>query len=271
MSAEPPSGRRLKVCAVSYLNTVPLVWGMLEGAQRNLFDLEFRLPSDCADRLEAGDVDIGIVPAVEFARLGLRLIPGAGIASRGAVRSILLITKTAPGKIRTLAADSSSRTSAVLARIVLERKYGSRPAIVSHSPCLPEMLRTADAALLIGDPALRLKPEALPMAHLDLGAEWEEMTGLPMVFAVWASRTDALPDSVAEAFLESCRFGIAHIDEIARREARRRLLSEELAREYLTRHIVNELGEREYEGMRLFLRYAAGDSDTLVSSGGAVA
>ncbi len=254
---------------MSYLNTAPLVWGMLEGAQRNRFDLEFRLPSECADRLESGEADIGIVPTVEFARLGLHLIPGAGIASRGAVRSILLITKTAPEKIRTLAADSSSRTSVALARIVLERKYGCRPNIASHRPYLPEMLQHADAALLIGDPALRLKPEVLPLAHLDLGAEWLDLTGLPMVFAVWASRV-AVSDCVAEAFADSCRFGISHIDQIVRREARPRLLSEELARDYLTRHIVNELGEREYEGMRLFLRYAADRSDTLVSSGGAL-
>jgi predicted solute-binding protein len=229
---------------------------MLHGAQRDLFHIEFCLPSECADRLSAGQADIGIVPTIEWERQGLESIPGAGIASHGAVRSILLLTKVRPEKIRTLAADSSSRTSVELARVVLARRYGATPRVESQPPEPIAMLAKADAALIIGDPALRLGAAQLPCAALDLGEEWTAMTGLPMVFAVWACRREAASPSLAPAFTASCRFGREHLEEIARREGPPRQLTEELALDYLSHHIVNELGENEYEGMRLFLRYA---------------
>ncbi|HXN48251.1 MAG TPA: menaquinone biosynthesis protein [Bryobacteraceae bacterium] len=259
-----------RVCAVSYLNTVPLVWGMLHGPQRELFDLSFCLPSECAARLESGAADIGIVPSIEAARQGLAIIPGAGIACHGPVRSILLVTKVPPARIRTLALDASSRSSAMLARVILSRRYGVEPQAVSMPPDLPSMLEAADAALVIGDPALRLEPVRLGLAALDLGGEWCEMTGLPMVFAVWAARPEALTSGLAEAFLGSCRFGREHIEDIVRLEAAPRHLTEALARDYFARHIVLELGERDYEGMRLFVQYAR-EFDTVVSTGGVTA
>lgn len=256
-----------RVCAVSYLNTVPLVWGMLHGRQREQFDLTFCLPSECAARLENLQADIGIVPSIEAARQGLAIIPGAGIACHGPVRSILLVTKVHPSHIRTLALDASSRSSSMLARIVLARRYGVEPRALTLPPDLPAMLEAADAALVIGDPALRLDPRSTGLATLDLGGEWCEMTGLPMVFAVWACRPTALVTGLAEAFLDSCRFGIQHLDDIARLEAPPRRLSEALARDYFARNIVLELGERDYEGMRLFVQYAR-EFDTVVSTGG---
>ncbi len=258
------------MCAVSYLNTVPLVWGILHGPQRDLFDLDFCLPSECAERLQAGTADVGIVPSVEAARQGLTVIPGAGIACHGPVRSILLVTKISPDRIRTVALDSSSRSSAMLARIVLARRYGAEPRAVSMPPDLTAMLEASDAALVIGDPALRLEPERLGLQTLDLGGEWCAMTGLPMVFAVWACRPDIPADPLADPFLGSCRFGREHIEDIVQKEAAPRGLTEALARDYFTRHIVLELGEREYEGMRLFVQYAS-EFDTVVSTGGALA
>lgn len=243
---------------------------MLHGPQQGRFDLSFCLPAECAARLEAGSADIGIVPSVEAARLGLTVIPGAGIACHGPVRSILLFSKVSPGRIRTLALDASSRSSAMLARIVLSRRYGAEPLAVVMPPDLPSMLEAADAALVIGDPALRIEPEALGLTALDLGGEWCEMTGLPMVFAVWASRRPMLTAGLAEAFLGSCRYGVEHIEDIVRQEAAPRGLSEALARDYFARHIVLELGEREYEGMRLFVQYAR-EFDTVVSTGGVAA
>src|ERR1700729_3390583 len=150
----PTTTSKLRVCAVSYLNTTPLVWGMLHGAQRGLFDLEFRIPSDCADQLASGAADIGIVPSFELTRLKLEVIPGTGIACRGPVRSILMISSRPAAEIRTLAADSSSRTSVELARVILERKYGASPTLSRQPPDLDAMLQAADAALIIGDPAL---------------------------------------------------------------------------------------------------------------------
>lgn len=257
---------RLRVSAVSYLNTVPLVWGMLHGPQRGRFDLEFSIPSECADRLAAGEADIGILPSIEFARQGLHQIPGTGIACRGAVRSILLISKVQPEEIRSLAVDMSSRTSVCLARIVLERKYGTKPQFRSMPPDLPAMLGAADAALIIGDAALRIEPRELPHDVLDLGEEWTRMTGLPMVFAVWGCRDRSIVAACTPEFAASCRFGLAHIDQIAAAEAGVRGFSEELAREYLTRNVQLELGPQEQQGLSLFLEYAR-QSGTLVSTG----
>jgi predicted solute-binding protein len=251
----PSTVPRLRVCAVSYLNTSPLVWGMLHGPQRGLFDLDFRLPAECADALASGAADIGIVPSFELTRQDLTVLPGAGIACRGPVRSILLISACPAAEIRTLAADSSSRTSVQLARVILERKYGASPAIASHPPDLEAMMAVADAALVIGDPALRIDPAGLPFHVYDLGAEWMEMTGRPMVFAVWAGRRDAVTPAVVEAFRGSCRYGRARIDEIVRAESAARGFAPDLVHEYLTRYIVHELGESDYAGLELFLSY----------------
>ncbi|MBI3282150.1 MAG: menaquinone biosynthesis protein [Acidobacteria bacterium] len=251
------SPARLRVAAVSYLNTVPLVWGFLHGPQRGIFDLDFCVPSECADRILAGTADIGILPSIEIPRLGLEAVRGAGIACRGAVRSILLISKVPPARIRTLAADASSRTSVMLARIVLARRYDTEPELITMPPDLASMLEAADAALIIGDPALRTDPASLPHAVLDLGAEWAALTGLPMVFAVWAGPARAITAAVAEAFRGSCRYGLAHLEEIASHAGPERGVPAELARQYLTRHIVFELGAREYQGLDLFLQYAA--------------
>jgi predicted solute-binding protein len=247
---------RLRVCAVSYLNTSPLVWGMVHGPQQGRFDLDFRIPAECADRLACGAADIGIVPSFELTKQDLEVIPGTGIASHGAVRSILLIASRPAGEIRTLAADSSSRTSVELARLILARKFGAAPRIFAHEPDLEGMLRRADAALIIGDPALRIDPARLPYHIYDLGAEWQEMTGLPMVFAVWAGRRGVVDEATATAFRESCRYGREHVDAIVTAEAKRRGFAPELVREYLTRNIVHELTARDYEGMELFLKYA---------------
>jgi chorismate dehydratase len=256
-SASPAMNGPLRVCAVSYLNTLPLVWGMLHGPQKGLFELSFALPSECADRLASGVADIGIVPTAELARLDLSIIPGAGIACDGPVRSILLVSRVPVAEITTIATDSSSRTSVTLARVLLSRKYGIEPVLKSMPPDLPSMLEAADAALIIGDPALHLDPATIPFHTLDLGAEWKDLTGLPMVFAVWAARKAIVDASLEAAFLDSCRFGLKHISEIASTAFAERAIDRQLAFDYLTHHIVFTLGEREYRGMTLFLQYAA--------------
>ena len=229
---------------------------MLHGDERDLFDLSFALPAECADRLREGRADIGIVPSVELGRQKLEVIRGTGIACDGPVRSILLISKVPFKDIRTLATDSSSRTSVMLSRIVLAKKYGAEPRFFSHKPHLGMMLENSDAALIIGDAALALNPPELPFHVLDLGAEWTAMTGLPMVFAVWAARAE-LPAQHPAPFLASLRFGMEHIDDIVREQHAKLGISEDLAREYLTKNIVFELGAREYAGLQAFLKYAA--------------
>ena len=231
---------------------------MLHGPQQGIFDLSFAIPAECADRLTRREADIGIVPVIEMARQHMQRIPGVGIACHGAVRSILLASKVPLREIRVLAADSSSRTSVNLARIILSKKYGAAPRVISHLPDLPTMLGVADAALVIGDPALRLDPAKLPFEVLDLGAEWLQLTGLPMVFAAWAARKDFDMTRIhPEAFVESYRFGREHLDDLVRMEHEQRGVTTELAREYLTRYIAFELGEKELAGMERFLEYAA--------------
>jgi predicted solute-binding protein len=221
-----------------------------------MFELEFRTPAGCADQLASGAADIGIVPSFELTRQNLEIIRGTGIACRGAVRSILLISACPASEIRSLAADSSSRTSVELARVILDRRYGVRPRFVSHPPDLEAMLRSADAALVIGDPALHIEPAALGYRTYDLGAEWLELSGLPMVFAVWAGRPGVTSPEIAEAFRQSCVYGREHLEEIVAAESQSRGFRPDLVREYLTRHIVHELGPAEYEGMDRFLEWS---------------
>ena len=229
---------------------------MQHGEQRGLFDLSFAIPAECADRLADGRADIGIVPAVELNRQKLEVIRGTGVACHGPVRSILLISKLPFAEIRKLATDSTSRTSVALSRIILARKYGVEPEHWPQAPHIGKMLENADAALIIGDTALLLDPKTLPFHVLDLGQEWAEMTGLPMVFAVWAARA-GVPRQDSKPFTDSLRFGLEHMDDIVREWYPKLGLAESLVREYLTKNIVFELGEREYLGLKTFLQYAS--------------
>ena len=195
-----------RVCAVSYLNTVPLIWGLEHSpALRGFFDMRYELPSLCADLVARGEADIGILPVMEMARQKLEYFPGTGIACRGPVRSILLISKVPFAEIRTLAADAGSRTSVMLARVILAERHGAEPKVFAQPADLVPMLETADAALIIGDAALHLDPASLPFASLDLGAEWVSMTGLPMVFAVWSGHKEMMRRRLAYSRRRSIR------------------------------------------------------------------
>jgi len=257
------------ICAVSYLNTVPLVWGMLRGRQREQCRLHFCVPSECADRVERGEDDLGIVPVIEVLRQGLLTVPGTGIACDGAVRSILLVSPKDPTGIRTLAADTGSRTSVILCRILLRLVFGADPEIIPTAPDLAGMLGQADAALVIGDAALRLDPDALRGQVWDLGQLWREATGLPMVFAVWAGKPERvrplLNQGIAQWLEDSLQFGLHSINTIIETESRRRAFSPDLTRRYLTRHIRFQIGERENLGLARFVQHA-GSLDALLPS-----
>ncbi len=246
-----------RVSAVSYLNTVPLVWGLThDPALRDIFDVNFALPSLCAQQMAAGHADIGILPVIEMARQKLDYFPGTGIACHGPVRTILLISKVPYVQIKSLAVDAGSRTSVMLSRVILAERYGVTPKVFAHPADMGAMLAEADAALIIGDPALHIDPETIEYNCLDLGEEWIKMTGLPMVFAVWSARKELILDKYADAFRASCRYGLDHMDDIVREQSPIRGISEELTRAYLTKHIVFELGEKDYEGMRRYLDLA---------------
>ena len=240
------------VSAVSYLNTWPLVWGFLHGPQKGRFDFRFDLPVFCAEALRDGKADIGLVPCAELDRLGLDFLPELGIACSGPVRSILLISRKPFREIRTLAVDSGSRTSVALVSILLAELYGCRPLLTPLAPYLDEMLVDNDAALIIGDPALHLDPDALPYETLDLGAAWVQWSGLPMVFAVWAGQAERLTQEFGKVFIESHDWGFTHLDEMVKQASAERGFPKELAREYFTRHIEYSLSAKHLQGLALF-------------------
>jgi len=248
--------RQARVGAVSYLNTVPLVWGMLHGPQREEVELSFSIPSLCAEQVERGAVDIGLVPVAEIARQELEMVPGHGIACFGAVRSILLFSRVPWARIRTLSADLSSRTSVKLAQVILRERWGAEPAVVAREPVIETMLSDADAALIIGDPALRLDPEELPFEFLDLGAEWRRLTELPMVFAAWAGKPGLALRELERLTSGSYEYGRARLSEIVDCASMEHGIPAALAEQYLRQHIRYELGRREQDGLQAFLRLA---------------
>ena len=229
---------------------------MLHGPACGAVDVRFSIPSICAEELEAGLVDIGLVPVAEIARQGFEIVPGVGIAARGAVRSILLFSRVPWKQIRTMAADHGSRTSVQLARVILRERFAAEPDIVPCAPDLEQMLEHADAALIIGDPALRLNPAESRYQCLDLAEEWYTLTRLPFVFAAWAGKPGLPLQHLSELTTGSYRFGMQCIDEIVRTEAPRRNISEELAGRYLRHHLWYELGRSELEGLEEFLKLA---------------
>jgi predicted solute-binding protein len=229
---------------------------MLHGDERDEVDLSFSVPSVCAAELHAGEIQIGLAPVAEIARQDLDILPRLGIACKGPVRSILLFSRVSWKNIQRLSVDSSSRTSVELARIILRERFGIEPEVFSHPPMLSDMMDHADAALVIGDPALRIKPDQTSYDYLDLGAEWLTMTGLPMVFAAWAGRPGIPVNSLTRILQRSYAYGKEHLDEIVEVETRRRDLDHNLVREYLTRHIRFELGREENAGLAAFLELA---------------
>lgn len=234
---------------------------MLHGAEQLRVQLSFEIPSRCATTVEQSAAHAGLVPVAEVARQGLDVLTPLGISCRGAVRSILLVSRVPVREIKTLAADLSSRTSSQLARVILREMYGVAPEIVERPPELGSMIAECDAALLIGDSALRLDPYTLPYEVLDLGAEWYALTGLPMVFALWAGRSakdgaGVAQNELAQILERSYRFGRDRIEAIVDQEYGQRRVTRELAHEYLTRYIRFEIGDAEWKGLETFLELA---------------
>ncbi len=239
---------------------------MLHGEERSAVDLSFSIPSLCAQRVEEGLLDVGLVPVAEIARQGLTIVSDFGIAATGAVRSILLVSRVPFSQIRTLAADASSRTSVQLARVILRERYGATPVIHSEQPDLLQMLRGSDAALVIGDGALRIEPETLPYRCLDLGTEWYALTGLPMVFAAWAGPSTRDDSPIRQLTRRSYLFGQNQLPEIVEAEYRQRGISRALAQQYFDQFIQFALGPQHRAGLDAFLELAGLQKATLVAS-----
>ena len=276
----------LRVAAISFLNPAPLLYDFEHAPRaeklRARYAVHYTLPSRCAAELHAGEADLGLIPIAELTP-ELRVVPGCTIASQGEVRSILLLVRTrgnateadALRSLRTIAADSASRSSAAYLRVILGRFYGVHPTLVEHPADPLRMLADFQAALLIGDPALlaRERRAAIDAAvtasggdrllWLDIAQLWRRHTGLPWVAAVWAVRPEALGGGqptarqVIEDLNASREAGLAHIEEIVAEWVPRLPLSPETIRTYLTRNIYYHLDPPCLEAVRLFRTYAA--------------
>ena len=270
--------RRIRMAAIHFLNPAPLMWDFEHEPRRSDLRLRYQIgyttPSACAAELASGDADIGLVPVAAHATTpSLVIVPGCTIAALDRVRSILLVVRPRQGVrgVRTVAADTSSRTSSAYARILFDIFWKVPAAFVPHEPDLEGMLAVADAALLIGDPALlaledrdaRADRTGEELAYLDLAHEWHSFTGLPWISAVWALRPGALKETGACAAklvedLQSSRDqGLAHVDDLAEEWSERIAVSRETIRFYLTNNIHYVLDEACLRGLDEFYRLAA--------------
>lgn len=203
---------RIRIGAVSFLNTRPLVHGLSTSSPD--YQLSFDSPGNLAEKLRVGDLDVGLIPTVELLRgVGDSYVCGIGIASDGPVRTVKLYSRVPLGSLRDVAVDGRSRTSVAMLRILLAEKYGVTPDFYSHRADLPEMLKTHEAGLLIGDAAFQ---EGGAPYVVDLGAEWKELTGLPFVYAVWVVNEGVDGERVAGWLRDSLAAGLAQLDEIVR-------------------------------------------------------
>lgn len=246
---------KLRVGAVNYLNTKPLIERLTDFAPQ--IELSLDLPSRLADRMAAGELEVGLIPVVEFFRGdGYSFIPGVAIASRGPVLSVTLFSRVPWPAIRSVALDEGSRTSSALTQILLRKRYGAaaevRPLPIN---AITEDV-SADAVLLIGDRAMRACLPGFRYAY-DLGDEWTAWTGLPMVYAVWAVRDGVELGATEKAFHRAKEFGLAHAGQIAQREAPALGLDPGYCRRYLDTLIRYDLGPQELAGMRKYRELAA--------------
>ena len=274
--------QKLRISIVQYLNTAPLVWGFTNGPLTGKYDLSFTVPSQCAEALRTGAADIAIIPAIEYQRIpGLVVLPDLAIASQNCVRSLLIVAKKPIEQVRSVALDRSSRSTQALTRILAAEHWKTDPEFFEAEPDLRAMLEKADAALLIGDPALRISiavekkspvsPEgravcqaaALGMNNAeifhvyDVVGEWREFTSLPAVMAFWAAKPDAVTPEVLADFTASRDFGLAQIAAISAEAARELQLAERALESYLRHNIDFSLGEDNRRGLERYFQEAA--------------
>jgi chorismate dehydratase len=268
--------RRLKIAAINFLNPAPLMWDFEHEPSKSRlaerYSIHQTTPASCADELMQGSADIGLVPVATYASApSLAIVPGCAIASLGDIRSILLVVRHADGVrgARRIALDTSSRTSAVYTRILFHKYWNATAEFVPHPPDLEAMLAVADAALLIGDPALlaledraaREQRTGEKLIYLDLGHAWHALTGSAWVSAFWALRPESMSvasasvETVVRDFQQSRDNGLEHVDDLVAEWSVRLAVPAATIRTYLTRNIHYYLDEACLEGLQLFYRY----------------
>jgi chorismate dehydratase len=272
---------KLRISIVQYLNTAPLVRGFTHGPLHGKYDLSFTVPSQCAEALRTGAADIAIIPAIEYQRIpNLVILPDLSIASKERVRSLLILSRVPIRKARRIALDTSSRSTQALTRILCDRRWRIAPEFHQAAPELAEMLSSAAAALVIGDPALRIAIAAeenakpgpdgqvicdgktiglpeIPELHIyDVAQEWRNLTQRPAVLAVWAARPEIAWIELADEFLASLEFGMAHLQDICAEASRELNLPEKELDVYLRNNIDYSLDDDNRNGLLAYYAHA---------------
>src|SRR5438105_2024487 len=251
------SHRLPRVAASSYLNTAPLIWSFIHGSQHDAVELfTDTAPARCAEMLERGEVDAALVPVIEYQRMkDVSIIPDVCVGSRSAVRSVDLATKLNNlKKVKRVALDDSSRTSVALVKIIFREFLGFEPEWQTLSPDLRSMLQHSDAALIIGDPAMKIPRDQFRV--FDLATLWHEFTGLGFVFAMWMARKDCVDKIRAIDFAGARDEGLANIQQIASSYSNQIDLSEDEIRNYLTKNIVFTVDEEMQKELTLYFKLA---------------
>src|SRR5579864_7600605 len=275
---------KLRISIVEFLNTAPLVWGFTDGPLAGKYDLSFAVPSQCAEDLKAGRADVGIIPAIEYQRMqDVVALPGMAVASKNEVRSLLVISKVPIEHAQSFALDTNSRSSVGIARILCRRHWNIAPEFMDMAPDADAMLARADAALIIGDPALRLRirldeleakipsskdlccgGEDEPLVKdvetifvYDIAQQWREMTGHASVLAIWVARRGAITPEIVADFQASRQYGLARISEIAEGAALKLDLPPRALERYLTENIDFSLDDENLAGLNLYFEECA--------------
>jgi chorismate dehydratase len=275
---------KLRISVVEFLNTAPLVWGFTDGPFVGRYDLSFAVPSQCAEDVRAGRADVGIIPAIEYQRMeNVVALPGMAVAAKNEVRSILVVSKMPIERARTFALDTNSRSSVGLVKLLCRQYWKIAPEFIDSAPDPNKMLGLADAALIIGDPALRLRFQVdalegkVPQGEAccggnadehpvkdvqtlfvyDVAQQWREMTGLPCVLAIWVARRGTVTPEVVADFQVSREYGLAHIGDIAEGAALKLDLDTRALERYLTQNIDYSLDEENLAGLKLYYEECA--------------
>jgi len=280
-SRASPNVSKLRISVVQYLNTAPLVRGFTHGPLQGKYDLSFTVPSLCADALRTGAADVAIIPAIEYQRIpNLVILPDLSIASKERVRSLLIVSKDSIRRAKRIALDRSSRSTQALTKILCANRWNITPEFREAEPDVAAMLQESDAALLIGDPALRLAISAearakpgrdgewicegatvglpqFPSLHIyDVVREWWQMTERPAVLAVWAARQEIATEQLADEFLSSLEFGLANLDAICKEASAEMQLPEKELKLYLKTNIDYSLDDENRKGLLAYYSHA---------------
>jgi chorismate dehydratase len=254
---EGTNDRLPRIAASSYLNTAPLIWSFISGTRRGLVKLVTdTAPARCADLLAKGEVEVALVPVIEYQRLSdVALVPDVCVGSRSAVRSVVIVSRVNNlKKVKRVALDNSSRTSVALVKIIFREFLGFEPEWETSPPDLKSMLRRADAALIIGDPAMMIPRDQFRV--FDLATLWYEYTGCGFVFAMWMGRENNAEAVRMIDFAAARDEGLAHLGEIAAKYATQIALSAEEIKTYLTRNIAFRMDEEMKQGLQLYFELA---------------